>query len=176
MDAGTVFDTLADFRHYADLVDVVRAVDMERSDGETARSTWVVEFRNGLLQWTEEDWFRRDQLRLDFNQIEGDFDEFHGGWVLEPEPDGVRAAMIVDFDFGVPSLASIVEPVAERVLTDVTQQILRGLFGERVNFPDRSAFPPREAATPCRAPELPELAPTRPSTPVVNHHPVTGGV
>ena len=145
MNFDTVFDTLADFRHYAELVDVVRSVDMDRPTDGTARSSWVVEFRNGLLRWTEEDWFRRDQGRLDFNQIEGDFDEFYGGWVLAPEPDGVRTALIADFDFGVPSLASIVEPVAERVLTDVTQQILLGLFGDRVDFSQRTAFPAREA-------------------------------
>src|SRR6185436_13237345 len=98
------------------------------TDGQ-ARSSWVVEFRSGLLRWTEEDWFRRDQLRLDFRQTEGDFEEFYGGWVIETVPNGVRTALIADFDFGVPSLASIVEPVADRVLTEVTQLILLGLFG-----------------------------------------------
>ncbi|WP_033440216.1 type II toxin-antitoxin system RatA family toxin [Saccharothrix sp. NRRL B-16314] len=145
VDADTVFDTLADFSHYTDLVDVVRSVEMTRPADGPAHSTWVVEFRNGLLRWTEEDWFRRDELRLDFNQTEGDFDEFYGGWVLEPLPDGVKTALIADFDFGVPSLASIVEPVAERVLTDVTQLILLGLFGDRVEFPEGTAVPARPA-------------------------------
>jgi ribosome-associated toxin RatA of RatAB toxin-antitoxin module len=145
IDAGTAFDTLADFRHYADLVDVVRSVELDRPANGPAYSTWVVEFRNGLLRWTEEDWFRRDQLRLDFMQIEGDFEEFYGGWVLEPTPDGVKAALIADFDFGVPSLASIVEPVAERVLTDVTQLILLGLFGSGVEFPKGSVVTARQA-------------------------------
>ena len=146
IDADTAFDTLADFRHYADLVDVVRSVEMDRPANGPTYSTWEVEFRNGLLRWTEEDWFRRDQLRLDFMQIEGDFEEFYGGWVLEPRPDGVRAALIADFDFGVPSLASIVEPVAERVLTDVTQLILLGLFGDSVQFPEGTVVPARQAA------------------------------
>ena len=145
IDAGTAFDTLADFRHYADLVDVVRSVELDRPANGPAYSTWVVEFRNGLLRWTEEDWFRRDQLRLDFMQIDGDFEEFYGGWVLEPTPDGVKAALIADFDFGVPSLASIVEPVAERVLTDVTQLILIGLFGDSVEFPEGTVVPVRQA-------------------------------
>ncbi|MGM1060530.1 type II toxin-antitoxin system RatA family toxin [Saccharothrix sp. Mg75] len=148
VDAGTVFDTLADFRHYAELVDVVRSVEMDRPGDGTARSHWVVEFRNGLLQWTEDDWFRRDELRLDFNQTDGDFDEFHGGWVLEPTPEGVKTALIADFDFGVPSLASIVEPVAERVLTDVVQLILLGLFGDAVQFPEGTVVPQREIRRP----------------------------
>lgn len=134
VDADTVFDTLADFTHYARLVDVVRSVELDRSSDAQARSTWVVEFRNGLLRWTEQDWFRRHELRLDFEQTEGDFEEFRGGWVLEPTGGGVRTALVADFDFGVPSLASIVEPVAERVLTEVTQLILLGLFGDRVHL------------------------------------------
>ena len=152
LDAGTVFDTLADFRHYTDLVDVVRSVEIERLPDGTAQSSWEVDFRSGLLRWTERDWFRRDQLRLDFDQIDGDFDEFAGGWVMVPDGAGVRVALIVDFDFGVPSLASIVEPVAERVLTDVTRQILLGLFGDRVRFTDRAAdtdfLPPPTATLP----------------------------
>lgn len=146
VDADTVFDTLADFNHYAALVDVVRSVELDRPANGQARSTWVVEFRNGLLRWTEDDWFRRDELRLDFNQVEGDFEEFYGGWVLNPTPDGVEAALIADFDFGVPSLASIVEPVAERVLTDVTQLILLGLFHDRVEFPAGTMVAARPAA------------------------------
>ncbi|MCE6998374.1 SRPBCC family protein [Saccharothrix sp. S26] len=146
VDAGTVFDTLADFRHYAELVDIVRSVDMETSPDGTTVSHWVVEFRNGLLQWTERDWFRRDELRLDFDQTDGDFDEFSGGWVLDPTPEGVRTAFITDFDFGVPSLASIVEPVAERVLSDVIQLILIGLFGDAAEFPQGAVVPERQAA------------------------------
>jgi ribosome-associated toxin RatA of RatAB toxin-antitoxin module len=134
VDAVTVFDTLADCTHYARLVDVVRSVEMHHPAVGKTTSDWVVEFRNGLLQWTEEDWFRREELRLDFNQLEGDFEEFFGGWVLTCHPDGTAASMIADFDFGVPSLASIVEPVAERVLTDVTHLILRGLFGDRMEL------------------------------------------
>ena len=146
VNAYTVYDTLADFDHYAELVDDILFVDMERDTNDTARSSWVVKFRNGLLRWTEEDWFHSDQLRLDFKQIDGDFDEFYGGWVLTPEPDGVRTALIADFDFGVPSLESIVNPVAERVLTDVTHQILKGLFGDKVEFSER-ALPPNIQVT-----------------------------
>jgi ribosome-associated toxin RatA of RatAB toxin-antitoxin module len=134
VDPDIVFDTLADFNHYGRLVDVVRSVELDRPGDGQARSSWVVEFRNGLLRWTEDDWFRKDELRLDFRQTEGDFEEFFGGWLLEPEPGGVRTALVADFDFGVPSLASIVEPVAERVLTEVTQLILLGLFGDRVEL------------------------------------------
>ena len=37
-----------------------------------------------------------------------------GSWAIEPTLDGVKTVLAADFDFGVPSMASIVEPVAER--------------------------------------------------------------
>src|SRR4051812_32886617 len=134
VDASAVFHTLADFNHYPRLVDVVQSVELERPPHGTAHSRWVVEFRNGLLRWTEEDWVRKEELRLDFEQVEGDFGESYGGRILTAWREGVEAALMADFDFGVPSLASIVEPVAERVLTEVTQHILLGLFGDHVEF------------------------------------------
>ncbi|MCG7537520.1 SRPBCC family protein [Pseudoalteromonas sp. OOF1S-7] len=134
--ADHVFDTLSDFRHYAELVDTVVSVEMDRESAQEAQSSWVVKFRNGLLKWTERDWFKREELRLEFEQIDGDFEEFLGAWHIEQLDGDVRVALIVDFDFGVPSLESIVNPVAARVLTDVTQQILKGLFSEDVRFND----------------------------------------
>lgn len=133
-NADHVFDTLSDFRHYAELVDTVVSVEMHRETGNEAESSWVVKFRNGLLKWTERDWFKREELKLEFEQIDGDFEEFTGAWRIEQQGGDVKVALIVDFDFGVPSLESIVNPVAARVLTDVTQQILIGLFSKDVQF------------------------------------------
>jgi ribosome-associated toxin RatA of RatAB toxin-antitoxin module len=128
-DAGTAFDTLVDFPRYPTLVDVVRSVTIRSRPGETPMvSSWEVYFRNGILSWTEADHLRRDALRIDFETTEGDFEEFTGSWTLHQRGDAVEVVFAADFDFGVPSLASIVDPVAERVLTETIQLILGGLF------------------------------------------------
>ena len=127
--ATAAFDTLVDFARYPSLVDVVRSVTIRSRPGEVPMvSSWEVYFRNGLLSWTEVDRLRRDALTIEFETTEGDFDEFTGTWVLRQRDDGVVLVFAADFDFGVPSLASIVDPVAERVLTETIQLILRGLF------------------------------------------------
>jgi ribosome-associated toxin RatA of RatAB toxin-antitoxin module len=127
--APAAFDTLVDFQRYPALVDVVRSVTIRSAPGDLPMvSSWEVYFRNGILSWTEVDHLRRDALTIEFETTEGDFDEFTGSWVLRQRDDGVRVVFAADFDFGVPSLASIVDPVAERVLTETIQLILRGLF------------------------------------------------
>jgi len=133
--ATAIFDTLVEFERYPELVDVVRSVEIHSrpADGPMV-STWQVYFRNGILTWTEADRLRREDHTIEFEQIEGDFDEFSGAWTLEQRDDGVDLAFAASFDFGVPSLASIIDPVAERVLTETIQLILRGLF-TAVEFP-----------------------------------------
>ena len=129
MDATAAFDTLVDFQRYATLVDVVRSVTIRSAPGDVPMvSSWEVYFRNGILSWTEVDYLRRDSLTIEFETTEGDFDEFTGSWVLSRRDDRVDLVFAADFDFGVPSLASIVDPVAERVLTETIQRILGGLF------------------------------------------------
>jgi ribosome-associated toxin RatA of RatAB toxin-antitoxin module len=135
-DAGRVFDRLVEFEQYEELVDVVRSVQVLSPPGaDPMISRWEVYFRNSILTWTEADTLQRSALRIDFDQIEGDFDEFSGSWVLTPQEGGAALRFACAFDFGVPSLASIIDPVAERVLTETIQVILRRLFTV-VDFPD----------------------------------------
>jgi ribosome-associated toxin RatA of RatAB toxin-antitoxin module len=147
--AEDVFDTISDFRRYPDLVEVVRAVTVTTRDDGALLSTWEVFFRNGILKWTEVDWLYRDDLKIDFVQLEGDFDELSGGWVFEQRDDGVGIVFFNDFDFGIPSLASIIDPVAERVLTETMQLIMTRLFAQ-ATFPGRG--PARTGAAPTPAP------------------------
>ncbi|MEU2611677.1 SRPBCC family protein [Micromonospora sp. NPDC007271] len=140
-DAGTVFDRLIEFERYPELVDVVRSVVILSPPGaQPMVSCWEVYFRNGILAWTEADRLRRDDLTIEFEQTDGDFDEFSGSWVLEPRDGGVALTFAAAFDFGVPTLASIIDPVAERVLAETIQLVLRGLFGP-VEFPGGSVLP-----------------------------------
>ena len=136
VDLGAAFATISDFGRYPDLVpDVVRSVTVEPvRPGQPVVSAWEVFFRNGILSWSEVDHLHPETATIDFEQTVGDFEEFSGGWRLTPfvgasGTTGVLVVFSAEFDFGVPSLASIVDPVAERVLVETITEILHGLFG-----------------------------------------------
>lgn len=151
-DLPTAFDTISDFARYPLLVpDVVRSVVVAPVvRGEPVVSAWEVYFRNGILTWTETDWLHPETATIDFSQTEGDFEAFSGGWRLTPLGDGkgVHVEFVADFDFGVPSLASIIDPVAERVLTETIIAILRGLFDVVRTDPAAAQAPHAEAKAP----------------------------
>lgn len=129
LGVGEVFDTLADFERYPKLVDTVEQVDVlpPEPDGSVP-SNWVVHFRSGLLRWSESDTFDRARGEIRFRQLDGDFDVFEGGWSVLETSAGVEVVFRAQFDFGVPSLASIVDPVAGRVLLENLEMITRSLF------------------------------------------------
>ncbi|MCP3803317.1 SRPBCC family protein [Allokutzneria sp. A3M-2-11 16] len=129
LGAAEVFSTLADFKRYPDLVEAVEEVQVLPAEADgSVLSTWVVHFRNGLLRWSESDTFDSARGEIAFRQLEGDFDMFEGGWSVRETAVGCQVVFRARFDFGVPSVASIVDPVAGRVLLENMEMITRGLF------------------------------------------------
>ncbi|MET9254321.1 type II toxin-antitoxin system RatA family toxin [Streptomyces sp. NPDC048182] len=128
VDPRDAFDRVKDFAAYPDLVDVVRSVTVDRTSDTYESSDWEVYFRNGILRWRETDRFDVAALTITFEQVDGDFEEFSGTWSVVPDEDGCRIAFETEFDFGIPSLAGILDPVAERVFKETIARVVRGLF------------------------------------------------
>jgi ribosome-associated toxin RatA of RatAB toxin-antitoxin module len=128
----TAYLRISDFATYPDLTETVLAVDVEpvEADGSVV-SHWLVKFRKGKLRWTERDVLDPAARRIDFVQISGDFASMEGLWQVEPTADltGVVVRFEARFDLGIPSLAEILDPVAESTLRSNVLLILTGLLG-----------------------------------------------
>lgn len=130
---GTVFDRIHDFARYPEFTDVVRSVTVHQVSPEEETSDWEVYFRNGILRWTEADRFDRDGLVISFEQIDGDFAEFSGTWRIGADGPDSLVDFSADFDFGIPSLAGILDPVAQRVFKETIARVVLGLFEGRAS-------------------------------------------
>lgn len=128
-DPDESFRRLADFERYADYTATVRSVVVEDRAGRP-HSTWRVDFRGGILCWTERDDIDPVGRVLAFEQVDGDLERFVGRWVIEPEGLGSRLTFSAELDLGIPSLAPIVDPVARQALDANMRTILRGLFAD----------------------------------------------
>jgi ribosome-associated toxin RatA of RatAB toxin-antitoxin module len=124
-DVTEALDLIADFARFPSLADDVRSV-ARGDDG----SQWTVNFRRGLMRWHETETVSPTDLRIDFAQTEGDFAEFHGSWRLTPVIGGATVVFDVTWDFGIESMAGLMDPIAERVIKRVVVSVLSGLFGE----------------------------------------------
>lgn len=130
----TVFDRLRDFSSYAEHADVVREITVGTDADGGQVSNWSVWFRNGLLRWTERDEIDPDTRTLRFEQVSGDLLRFGGAWRVDDAGDAVRVHFDALVDLGIPSLAEMLDPLAERALVTNTTAILRGLFGPDIEF------------------------------------------
>ncbi|MEV0694332.1 SRPBCC family protein [Streptomyces sp. NPDC050388] len=128
IDAAAAFERVGAFSRYPELTDVIRSVASRRvSDGEEV-SDWDVYFRNGILSWSETDRFDRETLTITFEQTDGDFAEFAGVWRLTADGADCLVDFSAEFDFGIPSLAGILDPVAERVFKETIARVVISLF------------------------------------------------
>ena len=126
-----VFDQIVQFDRYPDLAPHVQSTTVHATvPAPVGRSSWELHFRSGLLRWTEEERFLRDRLRLEFTQVQGDFDELDGYWSLAADGADTLLNFRADFDFGIPSLEGILDPIAERVIKETIAWVVVGLFDE----------------------------------------------
>ena len=129
-----VFAAVADFAAYPRHTDAVREVVVRAADGGRTESDWEVNFRNGVLAWTERDVVDPAERRIAFEQVDGDFAVFTGTWAIEADGIGSIVRFAASFDLGMPSLAPMIDPIAERTLAENVRAILGGLLGPAVTF------------------------------------------
>ncbi|MEU0052735.1 SRPBCC family protein [Streptomyces sp. NPDC006184] len=133
-DADAVFARLSDFERYPEFTDAVREVQVTHQEDGVIDSQWAVNFRNGILRWTEHEIIDRATHSITFAQTTGDFESFNGTWRVEQGTDHVVIRFDAEFDLGMASLAAIIDPIAERALVENLQRILTGLNGSSTTF------------------------------------------
>jgi ribosome-associated toxin RatA of RatAB toxin-antitoxin module len=129
-DADAAFRRITEFDRYPEFVDEVRSVVLRpRESGGAMVSQWEIVFRNGPLRWSEVDYIQPALRRIVFEQITGDFEVFRGTWLVEAVADGCEITFEAAFDFGIPSLAGVLEPIAAKVLKEGIALIVDQLLG-----------------------------------------------
>jgi ribosome-associated toxin RatA of RatAB toxin-antitoxin module len=129
-DADAVFARISEFERFSHYTDAVREIILRPLGEGVVESAWSVNFRNGIMRWSERDHIDPEQRVITFEQLDGDFDEASGQWTVTPAGQDVRVVFTTEFDFGMPSIAAMINPIAERTLRENIEAILRGLLGK----------------------------------------------
>ncbi|MEV0600161.1 SRPBCC family protein [Streptomyces sp. NPDC050315] len=148
VSAEDVFDAVLRFERYPELTPHVRSTVVHTGPPHpSGSSSWELYFRSGLLRWTERETYDRERLYIAFRQTDGDFDELSGTWDLRQTGADCALRFDADFDFGIPSMAGILDPIAARVIEETVAWAVNGMFpGVRLGTGAPDGKPQEQAA------------------------------
>ncbi|GAA3849793.1 hypothetical protein GCM10022243_14650 [Saccharothrix violaceirubra] len=97
----------------------------------SGRGEWVLAFRGGTATWTQAVRRSADHPdRLEFLQIEGDFQRLMGSWTATDLPEGgSEVEYRVDYGTSVPHLAGAIDSAVGRVLVRTAHAIVTAIGG-----------------------------------------------
>lgn len=128
-----IFDQLRNYRSYEELVEDIESIRYVEETPDHAVTEWSVHFRGGMVEWVETDIFDRSAGEVRFSQVSGDFAIFAGTWTVHESSTGINTInFAAEFDFGIPSMQSLLDPVAARMVIETMSTIVTSLFEDSI--------------------------------------------
>jgi len=129
-----IFPILKEMEKYPDFMpDLVSVKVLERADNTTV-TAWVSNVDGRVIQWTERDIIDDANHHIAYCQIDGDLKKFEGEWILTPVAGGTEIRLTVDFEFGIPMIAGLLNPILKKKVRANSENMLKAIK-ERVERP-----------------------------------------
>ncbi len=126
-ERSQIYPILKDMEKYPEfMADLVSVAVIERKDNTTI-TKWVSNVDGRIIKWTELDNFDDNNMHISYKQIEGDLKKFEGEWILTPVAGGTEIKLTVDFEFGIPMIAGLLNPILKRKVRDNSMNMLTAI-------------------------------------------------
>jgi ribosome-associated toxin RatA of RatAB toxin-antitoxin module len=127
--AARVWEVVTDIERYPDSMESVRWVKIiDGTDPLARRSGWSVLLKGSILEWEEVEKLDPDLMVMTFHQVAGDMEIFEGEWRVTPiDDERTNVKLHTSFEIGIPLLADMLNPVAERSLRSNSREMLLGI-------------------------------------------------
>lgn len=123
-DIDEIYEIIKDMQSYPKFMhDLVSVEIMERGENYTV-SHWVSNVEGRRIVWTERDTFYEGDKRIAYQQIKGDLKKMEGQWSLKQMEDGVEVLLTVDFEFGIPMIAGLLNPLLKKKVRENSENML----------------------------------------------------
>ncbi|MEO7453780.1 MAG: SRPBCC family protein [Fimbriimonadales bacterium] len=99
-----------------------------REDGRLQKVEWVGIIRQfgREIRWIQEDrWIT--PTRVEFSQVEGDYDKMEGYWEFTQDGDTTEFTNVLNYEYRVPLLGALVTKVVEFLVRQNLESIMDGI-------------------------------------------------
>jgi coenzyme Q-binding protein COQ10 len=125
--ARVVYELAKDQERFPEFMPDVETVSILERRADGAISRWKTLVEEAPIEWTEEDRFDDEALRIEYRLLEGDLDKFEGAWTFEHRDGATHVVLGVDYDFGVPTLAELIGPTLQKKVRENSEMMLAAL-------------------------------------------------
>jgi Oligoketide cyclase/lipid transport protein len=108
-------------------MDDLVSVDILERDENTTITKWISNVDGRRISWIEHDIFDDLNMHITYRQIEGDLKKFEGEWILAAIPEGTEIKLTVDFEFGIPMIAGLLNPILKKKVKDNSMKMLEAI-------------------------------------------------
>lgn len=122
-----VYPILRDMEKYPDFMDDLESVEVIERKDNTTLTKWVSNVDGRVIKWTEQDVFDDENMHISYKQTEGDLKKFEGEWILTPIPEGTEIKLTVDFEFGIPMIAGLLNPILKKKVRENSMNMLEAI-------------------------------------------------
>lgn len=125
-----VYAFIKDMEQYPRFMENLISVKVLERTPNTTITEWKSKVDGLEINWKELDCFDPDNFHIAYQQLEGDLKRFDGEWSLFQENEYVNVKLIVNFDFGIPMLAAMMNPILKRKIYHNSMEMLSGIKKE----------------------------------------------
>lgn len=129
-DRRDIYDVIRDMEAYPRFMKSLVSVEVLERGKDHDLSRWVSNVDGRRIVWTERDEFYPEEFRITYKQTEGDLKKMEGAWELRQEADGVHVSLAVDFEFGIPMIAGLLNPLLVRKVRENSEAMLEAVKGQ----------------------------------------------
>ena len=126
-DGNKIYEIIKDMASYPNFMkDLVSVEILERGEDYTI-SHWVTNADGRKIVWTERDTFYPEDLKITYVQTEGDLKKMEGAWTIVEQADGCEVTLAVDFEFGIPMIAGLLNPILKKKVRENSENMLNSI-------------------------------------------------
>lgn len=122
-----VWQAVTDVESFSTFMDSVDSITVLEKGPNYSREKWVARLRGAPFRWEEEDRHYPEEGRIAYRQTQGDLKTFEGEWRLERVEAGTRVTFTCDFEFGIPMISALLNPVAGLLIGENIDAMLDGI-------------------------------------------------
>jgi coenzyme Q-binding protein COQ10 len=128
--ARAVYELAKNQERFPEFMPDVESVKIVERTADRIVSRWKTLVEEAPIEWTEEDVFDDDDLSVSYKLLEGDLDKFEGTWRFKDGDGRTSVTLVVEYDFGVPTLAELIGPTLHKKVKENAEMMLAGLKKE----------------------------------------------